>query len=115
MDFVNEVELTYFIFVFGFPGFHNVFRMAHPSLWNSYIDIPLVTRAYTSACVLTTLAVVCIYIAFSNCSENFDVQKWAAVAVIITCVSFKFQHMELVSPYDLYFNPYLIYTHHQVS
>ncbi|ODN03412.1 Derlin-2 [Orchesella cincta] len=53
--------------------------MAHQSLWSRYLEIPVVTRAYTTACVLTTLAV----------------------------------HMELVSPYDLYFNPYLIFRHHQ--
>lgn len=32
--------------------------MAHQSLWNGYMEIPVVTRAYTTACVVTTLAVV---------------------------------------------------------
>ncbi|ODM90037.1 Derlin-2 [Orchesella cincta] len=49
------------------------------SLWNNYLEIPPVTRAFTTACVLTTVAV----------------------------------HMELVTPYDLYFNPYLIVMQHQ--
>jgi len=53
--------------------------MAHQSIWNGYMEIPAVTRAYTTACVLATLAV----------------------------------HMELVSPYDLYFNPYLVVQDHQ--
>jgi len=53
--------------------------MAYQSIWNGYMEIPLVTRVFTSACVLTTLAV----------------------------------HMELVTPYDLYFNPYLVFQHHQ--
>jgi len=53
--------------------------MAHQNFWNAYLEIPTVTRGYTTACVLTTLAV----------------------------------HMELVSPYDLYFNPYLVFRHYQ--
>jgi len=32
--------------------------MAHQTLWNAYLEIPIVTRTYTTACVLTTLAVV---------------------------------------------------------
>jgi len=31
--------------------------MAYQSLWNGYMEIPVITRAYTTACVLTTLAV----------------------------------------------------------
>jgi len=53
--------------------------MAHQSFWSTYMDIPVVTRAYTTACVVTTLAV----------------------------------HMDLVSAYDLYFNPHLVITQHQ--
>ncbi|CAL8143478.1 unnamed protein product [Orchesella dallaii] len=53
--------------------------MAHQSLWSQYLQIPVVTRTYTTACVLTTLAIF----------------------------------MELVTPYDLYFNPYLMIMHHQ--
>ncbi|XP_037069108.1 derlin-2-like [Pollicipes pollicipes] len=51
----------------------------HP-LVEEYLNIPPVTRAYTTACILTTLAV----------------------------------QLDLVSPFQLYFNPNLIVTHFQV-
>lgn len=55
-------------------GFGSLFRQA-------YLEMPPVTRAYTSACVLTTLAV----------------------------------QLELVSPFQLYYNPILIWNSYQVS
>ena len=32
--------------------------MAYEALWHEYKQMPVVTRAYTTACVITTLAVV---------------------------------------------------------
>ncbi|KAI1292091.1 Derlin-2 [Halotydeus destructor] len=53
-------------------GVHNI--------QNDYLQIPPVTRAYSTACVLTTIAV----------------------------------QMDLVSPFQLYFNPNLIFRHYQL-
>ncbi|XP_072325204.1 derlin-2 isoform X1 [Scyliorhinus torazame] len=54
--------------------------MAYQSLQQEYLQIPLVTRAYTTACVLTTAAV----------------------------------QLEIITPFQLYFNPELIFKHYQV-
>lgn len=35
--------------------------MAYEALWHEYMQMPVVTRAYTTACVITTLAVVSIF------------------------------------------------------
>lgn len=42
----------------------NQAKMAYQSLWNEYMNMPPVTRAYTTACVLTTLVVVSVYILY---------------------------------------------------
>lgn len=34
--------------------------MAYEALWHEYMQMPVVTRAYTTACVITTLAVVLV-------------------------------------------------------
>lgn len=39
--------------------------MAYEALWHEYMQMPVVTRAYTTACVITTLAVVSISRRFS--------------------------------------------------
>lgn len=54
--------------------------MAYQTFLQEYMQIPIVTRYYTTACVVTTLAV----------------------------------HLDLVSPFQLYFNPTLIVLHYQV-
>ncbi|CAH0563783.1 unnamed protein product [Brassicogethes aeneus] len=54
--------------------------MAYQTLSNEYMNMPPVTRAYTTACVITTLAV----------------------------------QLELTSPFQLYFNPILIYKQGQL-
>ncbi|XP_028938283.1 derlin-2 isoform X2 [Ornithorhynchus anatinus] len=54
--------------------------MAYHSLRLEYLQIPPVSRAYTTACVLTTAAV----------------------------------QLELITPFQLYFNPELIFKHFQV-
>lgn len=39
--------------------------MAYEALWHEYMQMPVVTRAYTTACVITTLAVVSISSVFA--------------------------------------------------
>lgn len=48
--------------------------MAYQTFRQEYFQIPVVTRAYTTACVITTLAVVsmtmkCFVIAIKNCDR----------------------------------------------
>ncbi|KAF3813447.1 hypothetical protein GH733_018600 [Mirounga leonina] len=62
--------------------------MAYQSLRLEYLQIPPVSRAYTTACVLTTAAVV------SSCSARLS-------------------QLELITPFQLYFNPELIFKHFQ--
>lgn len=66
--------------------------MAYQSLRAEYMRTPPITRAYTTACVLTTIAVVC------NLHKSY---------VFIPNLLL-FQQLELVSPFQLYFNPILI-------
>lgn len=40
------------------PEAFSVSKMAYQTLQQEYLQIPVVTRAYTTACVLTTAAVV---------------------------------------------------------
>uniref|UniRef100_A0A665TDK4 Derlin n=1 Tax=Echeneis naucrates TaxID=173247 RepID=A0A665TDK4_ECHNA len=54
--------------------------MAYQTLQQEYLQIPVVTRAYTTACVLTTAAV----------------------------------QLEIITPFQLYFNPDLILRNYQV-
>nr|XP_033778037.1 derlin-2 isoform X2 [Geotrypetes seraphini] len=53
--------------------------MAYQTVRQEYLQIPSVTRAYTTACVLTTAVV----------------------------------QLELITPFQLYFNPELIFKHYQ--
>ncbi|KAJ6655759.1 hypothetical protein lerEdw1_004812 [Lerista edwardsae] len=55
-------------------------KMAYQTFRQEYMQVPPVTRAYTTACVLTTAAV----------------------------------QLELITPFQLYFNPELIFKHFQV-
>ncbi|KRZ18324.1 Derlin-2 [Trichinella zimbabwensis] len=61
-------------------------KMALELALREYMDIPVVTRVYITACVITTLAVV---------TEAF-------------------QQLDIVAPFDLYFNPWLIISKFQV-
>ncbi|KAG7235467.1 hypothetical protein INR49_002651 [Caranx melampygus] len=56
-------------------------QMAYQTLQQEYLQIPVVTRAYTTACVLTTAAV----------------------------------QLEIITPFQLYFNPDLILRNYQVQ
>ena len=42
--------------------FQNKNKMAYQSFQAEYMQMPTVTRAYTTACVLTTLAVVSLFL-----------------------------------------------------
>ncbi|XP_078484540.1 derlin-2-like [Ciona intestinalis] len=54
--------------------------MAHVPFQQEYLQIPTITRGYTTACVLTTIAV----------------------------------QLEVISPFQIYFNPDLIFKHYQI-
>ncbi|PSN40624.1 Derlin-2 [Blattella germanica] len=60
--------------------------MAYQTFRQEYMQMPVVTRAYTTACVITTLAVVRVM----------------------------FFQLDLVSPFQLYFNPILILKQYQL-
>lgn len=77
--------------------------MAYQSLRDEYMRIPPVTRVYTTACVLTTLAVVSI------------TWGWTMRTGMKRCVLLIFlQQLDLVTPFQLYFNPTLILKQGQV-
>lgn len=102
---------------------HNLYQLqsaAHPetrmnTLRQFYMEIPIVTRAYTTVCVLTTLAVVSVldtmiipmhlHIAFNA--------RWR-VPLTNTHLMNLWQHLDLVSPLQLYFNPTLIVRKFQI-
>ena len=71
------------------------------NLQQEFMNIPIITRGYTAACVLTTLAVVSPIIAchhlLSHCTRLFCGQQ-----------------LDLASPFQLYFNPQLIFSKYQV-
>ncbi|XP_057392096.1 derlin-2 isoform X3 [Balaenoptera acutorostrata] len=89
--------------------------MAYQSLRLEYLQIPPVSRAYTTACVLTTAAVV------SSCSASFSLS-----GLDITGSSgngfgppgssegLVSKQLELITPFQLYFNPELIFKHFQI-
>ncbi|XP_054921662.1 derlin-2 isoform X4 [Dermacentor andersoni] len=60
--------------------------MALRMLTQEFMQVPVITRTYTAACVLTTAAVV----------------------------SSGIEHLDIISPFQLYFNPTLIIKHYQV-
>jgi len=69
--------------------------MAYHTLRQEYMLMPPVTRAYTTVCLLTSIAVV------SNTwklKTNLDINSKI----------FNFQQLDVVSPFQLYFNPLLI-------
>lgn len=71
--------------------------MAYQTLRAEYMNMPPVTRAYTTACVVTTIAVV-----------------GARSVLVVSVTSPFFQQLEVVSPFQLYFNPILILKQGQV-
>lgn len=79
--------------------------MAYQTFRQEYMQMPLVTRAYTTACVITTIAVVS-----GDCDMNS--KQWISSRNIM--ILFFFQQLELVSPFQLYFNPILIFKKYQL-
>ncbi|XP_041052445.1 derlin-2 isoform X1 [Carcharodon carcharias] len=87
--------------------------MAYQSLQQEYLQIPLVTRAYTTACVLTTAAVVgvsCLLVldpasAWRRLIDSGRVKEGRRV---------EGKQLEIITPFQLYFNPELIFKHYQV-
>ncbi|CAG0923023.1 unnamed protein product [Notodromas monacha] len=75
--------------------------MAFQTFTQEYFQIPPVTRAYATACVLTSLAVV----------SSIVLRR--SVPFSIYCMSF-LQQLDVVSPFQLYFNPILIWRNFQV-
>lgn len=69
-----------------------------------YLEIPPVTRIYTTACVLTTLVVVCS----SLLHVIFVIVQLKIEFYSMTLELFLFQHLNIISPLQLYYNPHLI-------
>lgn len=65
------------------------------ALQQEYFSIPPITRAYTTTCLLTTIAVV------SDCAFPSSIR-------------FLLQQLEFITAYQLYFNPELIFKRFQV-
>lgn len=92
--------------------------MAYQGLAQEYLGMPAVTRAYTTACVLTTAAVV------RAGGAGTGVLCWggcgAAGAACLasgsggSCPACVSQQLEFITPFQLYFNPDLIFRKLQV-
>jgi Derlin-2/3 len=76
--------------------------------------MPVVTRAYTTACVITTLAVVCVEFCH-QILNNCIFTRLPTMSVGILMSNMSFQQLDLVSPFQLYFNPILIVEQYQVK
>lgn len=101
--------------------------MAYQTFRNEYMNMPPVTRAYTTACVITTLAVVSNYV-LRNGAEHQKIQvqiinfamiyfHWWQFFVLFYLYNFNrfiFQQLEIASPFQLYFNPILIVKQGQI-
>ncbi|MGH0144437.1 UNVERIFIED_CONTAM: hypothetical protein FKN15_017188 [Acipenser sinensis] len=72
------------------------------SFTQEYLQIPAVTRAYTTACVLTTAAVQLEFITPFQLYFNPDL------------IFKRYQQLEFITPFQLYFNPDLIFRRYQI-
>lgn len=94
--------------------------MAFRPLTQEYLQMPVVTRAYTTACVLTTLAVVRIVyfiynVFFCRFTLSFtivSIENGGIFTMIVIIIIL--QQLDLVSPFQLYLNPILIIHQYQV-
>lgn len=90
--------------------------MAWQGLAAEFLQVPVVTRAYTAACVLTTAAVVSrpggwgVTIVTGR-REGRHGYGWMGAAPDVSLVP---QQLELLSPFQLYFNPHLVFRKLQV-
>jgi Derlin-2/3 len=73
--------------------------MAYHTLRQEYMLMPPVTRAYTTVCLLTSIAVVS--------HLNLEITLIFSSGCISNKI-FSFQQLDVVSPFQLYFNPLLI-------
>ena len=70
------------------------------SFRDEYFLIPFVTRTYTTMCVFTTIAVVSLY----------NIVCVTCTFIIFSCL----QQLDIITPFQLYFNPALIFKHYQL-
>lgn len=70
------------VFVFAFPEFtlntlerrpRKKIKMAH-TFQQEYMEMPPITRAYTTACVLTTIAVVFLFLLYILVLQTFQIK-----------------------------------------
>lgn len=92
--------------------------MAYQGLAQEYLGMPAVTRAYTTACVLTTAAVVRAGGAGAGvlCWGGCGAAGTACLASSSggSCPARVSQQLEFITPFQLYFNPDLIFRKLQV-
>ncbi|KAM4746227.1 uncharacterized protein FYW61_018459 isoform 3-T3 [Anableps anableps] len=78
------------------------------SLTREFFQIPVVTRTYTTACILTTAAVV----------RNNTTRTNTEPAHFNSCCSERthsqLQQLQVITPFQLYFNPELIISRYQI-
>lgn len=87
--------------------------MAYQTFRQEYMQMPVVTRAYTTACVITTLAVVRVKFVIKFLIIAY-LCVFRSVGSYTNSQYLYFQQLDLVSPFQLYFNPILIVKQYQV-
>lgn len=78
------------------------------NIWSFYESMPTLTRIYITGCVLTTLGVVSLYYQFDFLNAKYQ-------CFLLTnkfSLLFK-QQLDIISPFQLYFNFKLIFGHYQ--
>lgn len=91
--------------------------MAGQRLAAGFLQVPAVTRAYTAACVLTTAAVVSGPGGRVGTMVTVpDGQEWLRDVACFPGLTLPPvpQQLELLSPFQLYFNPHLVFRKFQV-
>lgn len=88
--------------------------MAYQGFAQEYLGMPAVTRAYTTACVLTTAAVVSGGRGAGARGPRGGGRGWPRAAGDGSCSACLPQQLEFITPFQLYFNPDLIFRKFQV-
>lgn len=97
--------------------------MAWRGLAAEFLQVPAVTRAYTMACVITTAAVVSLLGGRGVAMVTAGGERERRGVTMVT-VGFPRaapdaplapQQLDLLSPFQLYFNPHLVFRKFQVS
>uniref|UniRef100_A0A674H086 Derlin n=1 Tax=Taeniopygia guttata TaxID=59729 RepID=A0A674H086_TAEGU len=86
--------------------------MAYQGFAQEYLGMPAVTRAYTTACVLTTAAVVSG--GRRGAGGRGAGRGWPRAAGDGSCSACLPQQLEFITPFQLYFNPDLIFRKFQI-